>query len=68
MRTLIPCSCPPLLAWLIVRIVRRELSPIARLSRSLDAQSADRPAVIADDGLPDEIAPFVRHKPLGWNE
>lgn len=61
LRTLIPLLLLlPLLAWLIVRIVRRELSPIARLSRSLDAQSADRPAVIADDGLPDEIAPFVQ--------
>lgn len=61
LRTLIPLLLLlPLLVWLIVRIVRRELSPIARLSRSLDAQSADRPAAIADHGLPDEIAPFVQ--------
>lgn len=60
LRTLIPLLLLlPVLAWLIVRIVRNELAPIARLSRSLDEQSADQPSPIADDGLPDEITPFV---------
>jgi two-component system OmpR family sensor kinase len=44
---------------LSIRIVRRELAPIARLSRSLDAQPADRPQSIADADLPNEITPFV---------
>lgn len=49
----------PVMAWLIIRIVRSELAPIARLSRSLDEQRADRPQPVADEGLPDEITPFV---------
>jgi two-component system, OmpR family, sensor kinase len=60
LRTLIPLLLLlPVLAWLIVRIVRRELAPITQLSSSLDEQPAARPQPIADDGLPDEITPFV---------
>jgi len=60
LRTLIPLLLLlPVLAWLIVRIVRIELAPITQLSRRLDEQSADRPQPVADDGLPDEITPFV---------
>lgn len=60
LRTLLPLLLLlPLLAWLVVRIVRGELAPIARLSKSLDAQPADHPQAIADTGLPDEITPFV---------
>ena len=60
LRTLIPLLLLlPVLAWLIVRIVRSELAPITRLSKSLDEQPAARPQPIADDGLPDEITPFV---------
>lgn len=60
LRTLIPLLLLlPVLVWLIVRIVRGELAPITRLSRSLDEQPADRPQPIADDTLPDEITPFV---------
>lgn len=60
LRTLIPLLLLlPVLVWLIVRIVRSELAPITRLSRSLDEQPADRPQPIADDTLPDEITPFV---------
>jgi two-component system OmpR family sensor kinase len=60
LRTLIPLLLLlPLLAWLIVAIVRKELAPIARLSLSLDAQRADRPHAVADAGLPSEITPFV---------
>ena len=61
LRTLIPLLLLfPLLTWLIVRIVRREFTPIARLSRSLDAQAADRPSPIDKEGLPNEITPFVQ--------
>jgi len=61
LHTLIPLlSLLPLLTFLIMRIVRRELAPIAQLSRSLDEQSADRPQALADDSLPEEISPFVQ--------
>lgn len=60
LRTLIPLLLLlPILTWLIVRIVRGELEPIARLSRSMDEHPLDRPKTINDDGLPDEITPFV---------
>ncbi len=60
LRTLILLLCLlPVLVWLIVRIVRNELAPITRLSRSLDEQPADSPRPVSDDGLPDEITPFV---------
>ena len=60
LRTLIPLLLlVPVLTLLIVRIVGRELAPVKQLSRSLDEQPADRPQALADDGLPDEIAPFV---------
>lgn len=60
LRTLIPLLLLlPILAWLIVRIVRTELAPITQLSKSLDSQPADRPQPIADDGLPGEITSFV---------
>jgi two-component system OmpR family sensor kinase len=49
----------PVLIGLIVYIVRKELAPIKRLSRSLDEQPAERPQPISDDGLPQEIAPFA---------
>lgn len=60
LRTLIPLLLLlPVLVWLIVRIVRSELAPIAQLSMSLDKQSADRPQPLSDADLPQEIAPFV---------
>jgi two-component system OmpR family sensor kinase len=49
----------PVLAGLIVYIVRNELAPITRLSASLDEQSAERPLPVSDVGLPQEITPFV---------
>lgn len=59
-RTLIPLLLLlPVLAWLIVRIVRSELAPIMQLSKSLDEQPTDRPQPIAADTLPNEITPFV---------
>lgn len=61
MRTLLPLLLLlPLLVWVIVAVVRRELASITRMSKALDAQPADRPQAIAADGLPDEITPFVQ--------
>ncbi|HRF73643.1 MAG TPA: ATP-binding protein [Accumulibacter sp.] len=60
LHTLIPLLLLiPVLTVLIVRVVRRELAPITRLSRGLDEQPADHPQAIAADGLPEEITPFV---------
>ncbi len=60
LRTLVPLLLlQPLMAWLIVRIVRSELAPVGRLASHLDAQSADRPRPLASDEVPDEIKPFV---------
>lgn len=60
LRTLIPLLLLlPILAWLIVHIVRSQLAPITQLSKKLDEQPADRPQSIADNELPDEITPFV---------
>jgi two-component system, OmpR family, sensor kinase len=50
----------PLLVWLAVRIVRRELAPVRTLAQTLDAQPADNPAALSETGCPDEITPFVR--------
>lgn len=61
LHTLIPLLLLiPVLTVLIVRVVRRELAPITRLSRGLDEQPADHPQAIAADGLPEEITPFVQ--------
>lgn len=61
LRTLIPLLLLfPLLTWLIVRIIRREFTSVARISRSLDAQTANRPSPIDEEGLPNEIIPFVQ--------
>lgn len=61
LRTLAPLLVLlPLLVWLTVRIVRKELAPVRRLAQSLDAQSAQRPQPLPDADLPQEIAPFVR--------
>jgi two-component system OmpR family sensor kinase len=60
LQTLVPLLLLiPILIGLIVRIVRRELAPITRLSKSLDEQPAERPPSIPDDDLPDEITPFI---------
>jgi two-component system OmpR family sensor kinase len=48
-----------LLPLLVMRIVRRELSPVNRLAQTLDAQSVDRLNPIAYGGVPAEITPFV---------
>ncbi|MEO6975507.1 MAG: ATP-binding protein [Gallionella sp.] len=60
LRTLIPLLLLlPILVWLIIYIVRRELAPIMRLSKRLDEQPVERPQSIPDEGLPREITPFV---------
>jgi two-component system OmpR family sensor kinase len=50
----------PVMAWLIVRIVRRELAPVSRLAAHLDAQPAERPHPLSVRGVPEEIVPFVQ--------
>jgi two-component system OmpR family sensor kinase len=60
LRTLIPLLLLlPVLIWLIVRIVRSQLAPVAQLARSLDEQSAHHPRQLPSDDLPQEIIPFV---------
>lgn len=60
LRTLLPLLLLlPLMAWLVVRIVRAELAPVQRLAADLDAQPAHRPRPLSDAGVPDEITPFV---------
>lgn len=61
LRTLIPLLLLfPLLTWLIVHIIRREFTSVARISRNLDAQTANRPSPIDEKELPNEITPFVQ--------
>jgi two-component system OmpR family sensor kinase len=60
LRTFIPLLLLlPVLAWLIVRIVRRELAPVIRLSHSLDQHAPDSTHTLSDRDVPAEIAPFV---------
>jgi len=60
LRTLIPLLLLlPVLVWLIVRIVRGQLAPVAKLAKSLDEQSAHHPHPLPGDDLPREIIPFV---------
>lgn len=49
----------PVLLWLIVRIVRRELAGIRYLSRRLDHQVADRLENLPVEDIPEEILPLV---------
>lgn len=60
LRTLIPLLLLlPVMVWLIMRIVRSELKPVNHLAGHLDGQPADRPQPLSDEGIPDEIVPFV---------
>ena len=60
LRTLIPLLLLlPIMVWLIMRIVRSQLAPVAKLARSLDEQSAHHPRQLQSDDLPQEIIPFV---------
>ena len=61
LRTLLPLLLLlPLLVWLAVRIVRKELYPVRALAQTLDAQPAGDPAQLPEAGCPDEIIPFIR--------
>ncbi len=61
LRTLFPLLfLLPVLIWLIVRIVRNQLAPVANLAKSLDEQSAHHPRPLPSDDLPQEIIPFVQ--------
>ena len=60
LHTLIPLLLLlPILGWLIVRIIRKELVPINSLAISLDAQMADRVQPLQDGDIPGEITPFI---------
>ncbi len=60
LHTLIPLLLLlPILGWLIVRIIRKELVPINSLAKSLDEQSADRLQPLQDGDIPSEITPFI---------
>ena len=60
LRTLIPLLLLlPILLWLIVRIVSRQLAPVTKLARSLDEQSAHHLNLLQSNNLPLEIIPFV---------
>ena len=60
LHTLIPLLfLLPLLAWLIMRILKQAFLPIEHLARQLDAQSAQQPEPIDNRRLPTEIIPFV---------
>ena len=60
LRTLIPLLLLlPVLIWLIARIVRSQLAPVAQLARSMDEQSAHHPRQLPSEDLPQEIIPFV---------
>lgn len=61
LRTLLPLVLLfPLLAFLIIRIVRIELAPIQHLAHHLDEQRADQPEEMPDAQVPSEVLPFVQ--------
>ncbi len=49
----------PAMAWLIMRIVRRELKTVKKLAAHVDAQPVNLPRPLPDHDVPEEIAPFV---------
>ncbi len=49
----------PLLAWLTVRIVRKEFMPVYNLVHTLDTKKTDYPELLQDVDIPNEIVPFV---------
>jgi len=49
----------PIMAWLVMRIVRKELTPVRKLASHLDEQPTDQPGQLSDKDIPDEIIPFV---------
>jgi two-component system OmpR family sensor kinase len=60
LHTLIPLLLLlPILGWLIVRIIRKELVPINLLATSLDTQTTDHLQPLQDGDIPSEITPFI---------
>ena len=49
----------PVMAWLIMHIVRSELSTVKKLANHLDEQPTEQPGQLSDENVPDEILPFV---------
>ncbi len=49
----------PIMAWLIMHIVRNELSTVRKLANHLDEQPTEQPGQLSDENVPDEILPFV---------
>ncbi len=61
LRTLVPLLVLlPVMGYLVVRIVRRELEPVDRLARRIDDRPGDALEPLSDEGVPREIVPFVR--------
>lgn len=61
LRTLLPLVLLlPIMAILVIRIVRSELAHIHTLARHLDEQPADQPEALPDEQVPEEILPFVQ--------
>ena len=60
LRTLAPgLLLLPVMALLVMRIVRSALKPVTTLSRLLDQQQPDQPVPLPERDLPEEIMPFV---------
>ncbi|MDR3629171.1 MAG: ATP-binding protein [Desulfocapsaceae bacterium] len=49
----------PVMAWLIMHIIRGQLVPVRNLTSHLDQQPTERPYPLSDKDIPDEIIPFV---------
>lgn len=50
----------PVMAWLIMYIVRSELTTVRKLAKNLDAQPTAQPLQLSDKDIPGEIIPFVQ--------
>jgi len=50
----------PVMAWLIMRIVKSELTPVRKLAGLLDAQPTGMPLELPDQEVPKEILPFIQ--------
>ncbi|MCE1273010.1 MAG: ATP-binding protein [Chlorobiales bacterium] len=60
LRTLLPAMLLlPVMALLVMRIVRSALKPVGALSHLLDEQQIDKPIRLPERDIPEEIMPFV---------
>ena len=60
LRTLLPLLLLlPVMAWLIMHIIRNGLKPVGYLAKYVDEQSADQPHQLSDREIPQEIKPFI---------